>query len=416
MAPATLWRRIRLPLLLLAWVGVALFAWPWLLPSLAVEQPVGERFAVDPAKLPPPGATPSVSNGPRTTMRPPGRVPNVPPGFTASLFADGLEHARELTVAGNGDVYLAEPRAGRVTRLRDADGDGRAELRTTFADGFDHPHGLAVRPDGLWVADLEAVWRLDWTTGARERITPPGALGPGGGHWTRNLAFHPAGDRFYVSIGSRGNLGEEPLPRATIQEFRADGSGQRTFAAGLRNPVGIAVRPGSDELWTVVNERDGLGDGLVPDFLTRVRDGGFYGWPYSYIGSNPQPGFAEKRPDLVAAAIVPDLLFQSHSAPLGLAFYTGTQFPPEYRGDAFVGLHGSWNSGKPVGYMVARVPMKDGRPAGHYESFATGFWAAGEDRAVVWGRPVGIAVAGDGALLVADDVGQVVWRIAFTGR
>ncbi|MGH6954896.1 MAG: PQQ-dependent sugar dehydrogenase, partial [Alphaproteobacteria bacterium] len=195
--------------------------------------------------------------------------------------------------------------------------------------------------------------------------------------------------------------------------FDGGGGGQRTFASGLRNPVGIAFHPESRDLYVVVNERDGLGDGLVPDYLTRLEDGGFYGWPYSYIGSNPQPGFADRRPDLVARAIVPDLLFRAHSAPLGLAFYDGAQFPPEYRGDAFVALHGSWNAGRPTGYAVVRVPFKSGRPLGHYETFMTGFWIKGTDTAVVRGRPVGLAVAADGSLLVADDYAGVVWRVSY---
>lgn len=409
--------------LLLAAFVIALAAWLALMPAAApaVEQPVGQVFRVDGGRLPPPGATASVSNPPRTIARPAGQLPQVPAGFAVTLFANGLDHARELTVGPNGDVFVAESREDRVTLLRDADGDGKAEVKTTVADGFDHPHGLAVRPDGLWVADVEGVWRLDYApgdirAGERRRVTPKGALGGSGGHWTRNLAFDRSGQHFYVSVGSHANIGEEPSPRATIQQFRSDGGGQRTVAAGLRNPVGLTIRPGTDELWTVVNERDGLGDGLVPDYLTRVRDGGFYGWPYSYIGAHPQPGYADKAPDQVARAIVPDLLFHAHSAPLGLAFYTGTQFPAEYRGDVFVGLHGSWNAARPVGYMVARVPFRDGKPVGEYQAFATGFWAAGESRAMVWGRPVGIAVARDGSLLVTDDVGQVVWRIAYQGR
>jgi glucose/arabinose dehydrogenase len=409
--------RIRLPVLVLAFGGWVLPAWS----SLAVEQPVGQSFHVDPRALPAPGATPSAANPPRIIARPAAALPQVPPGFTANLFAEGLDNPRQLVVAPNGDVLVAESRANRIALLRDADGDGRAETRVVLADGFDRPFGMVVRPDGLWVADVDAVWRLDYTpgdtkAGARHRITAKGALDGGNGHWTRNLAFDPSGSHFYVAIGSAGNLGEEPAPRATIQQFRADGGGQRTFASGLRNPVGLAFRPGTGELWTVVNERDGLGDGLVPDYLTRVREGGFYGWPYSYIGGHPQPGYAGRAPDKVARAIVPDLLLRSHSAPLGLAFYTGDRFPPEYRGDAFIGLHGSWNAADPQGYMVARVPFRDGRPTGSYQSFATGFWAKGESRAEVWGRPVGIAVAGDGSLLVADDVGQVVWRIAWRGE
>ncbi|MFQ5775624.1 MAG: PQQ-dependent sugar dehydrogenase [Kiloniellaceae bacterium] len=379
----------------------------------------GDRFEVRPGDLPPPYATPSAGNRPARIRRPAGAAPRLPAGFAVNAFASNLAHARWLAVAPNGDVFLAEPNAGRITLLRDADGDGAADLTQTFATGFDSPHGMAIQGNWLYVADLEGLWRLPYragqirAAGRAERLTPPGAFGSGGGHWTRNIAFHPDGRRVYVAIGSRRNIREEPAPRATIQEFRADGSGQRTFAAGLRNPVGIAFYPGTEDLYVVVNERDDMGDELVPDYLTRVRDGAFYGWPYAYIGANPQPDFAQRRPDLVARTKVPDLLFRSHSAPLGLVFYDAAQFPPEYRGDAFVALHGSWNAAKPRGYMVARVPFRDRRPLGYYEAFMTGFWTEGEDRARVWGRPAGLAVARDGSLLVADDVSNTVWRVFY---
>ncbi len=387
--------------------------------AVAGDQPPGQRFHVRPTDLPAPYASDSVANSAIRIARPRGATLDLPPGFRANLFADGFAHARWLAVAANGDVFLAQPRPGKVTLLRDADGDGKAELKVTFADGFDRPHGLAFHGGYLYVADLRRVWRLAYrpgqtkAVGPAQAVTEAGALGGGGGHWTRNLAFSPDGKRFYVSIGSRGNLGEDPEPRATVREFDARGGTGRTFAAGLRNPVGIAFYPGTNDLYVVVNERDGMGDGLVPDYLTRLKRGGFYGWPYAYIGSHPQPEYAGRRPDLVARSIVPDVLFKSHSAPLGLVFYDGKLFPPAYRGDAFVALHGSWNSGKPTGYMVVRVPFKDGRPLGYYETFASGFWMSGKGTARVWGRPVGLAVAKDGSLLVADDVGQTVWRITY---
>jgi glucose/arabinose dehydrogenase len=273
----------------------------------------------------------------------------------------------------------------------------------------------------LYVADTEGIWRLPYQPDAtaptreRKRITPKGAFGDSGGHWTRNLAFSPDGSRIYVAIGSESNDMPEPLPRASIQSFAADGSDQKTFASGIRNPVGMAFYPGSKDLYAVVNERDGLGDGLVPDYLTRVQDGGNYGWPYFYIGNHRQPDIeipANLSGDKIA---VPDLLFRSHSAPLGLVFYEGTQFPLEYRGDAFVALHGSWNAGKPQGYMVVRVPFADGAPEGWYEPFLTGFWVGGDDPPQVFGRPVGLAVAPDGSLLVADDASQSIWRISWKG-
>ena len=399
----------------IAAIAGALFA----LPALAVDQPPGRIIHIRAQDLPAPHATPSVANSPDRIPRPEGGTLRVPKGFSVNIFAENLSHARWMTVAANGDVFLAESSAGKITLLRDGDGDGRAELVTTFAKGFSEPHGLALARGYLYVADTRRVWRIPYRPGQRraqggaEPVTPRGALGSGGGHWTRNIAFSPEGEFFYVAIGSASNIAEEPEVRASVQEFAADGSGQRTFASGLRNPVGIAFYPGTNDLYVVVNERDGLGDELVPDYLTRVRRGGFYGWPYSYVGSHPQPGYAHRRPELVKRAIVPDVLFRSHSAPLGLVFYDAERFPREYKGDAFVALHGSWNADVPRGYMVVRVPFAGGRPKGHYEIFASGFWAKGEGTAAVWGRPAGLAVAIDGSLLVADDVGDVVWRISY---
>lgn len=385
------------------------------------EQP-GQRFSIAPRSLPAPYATGSSANSSQRVPRPEDARLRLPEGFTSNLFATGVEGARWLAVAPDGDVFLARSYAGKIILLRDTDGDGHADGRWVFAEGFDKPHGMAVLDGWLYVADLDRVWRLPYrpgdtkAAGPREPVTPEGALGGGGGHWTRNIAFSPKGDRFYVAIGSRSNIGVEPDPSATVQEFQTDGSGQRTFASGLRNPVGIAFYPGTTDLYVVVNERDGLGDGLVPDYLTRLLDGGFYGWPYSYIGPHSQPGFADRRPDLVKKAIVPDVLFQSHSAPLGLVFYNGSMFPAAYRGDAFVALHGSWNAGEPTGYKIVRVPFRDGRPASNaYVNFATGFWISGRHPAQVMGRPVGLAVAADGSLLVADDTGDAVWRISYQG-
>ncbi len=400
--------------------AVAAIAWALFAPpALAVDQPPGRVIHVRVQDLPVPYATPNVANSPDRVSRPEGATLRVPKGFSVNIFAENLSHARWMAVAANGDVFLAESSAGKVTLLRDGDGDGRAELVATFAKGFSAPHGLALAHGYLYVADIRRVWRIPYRPGQRraqgsaEPVTPRGALGAGGSHWTRNIAFGPDGKRFYVAVGSAGNIAEEPEVRASVQEFAADGSGQRTFASGLRNPVGIAFYPGTNELYVVVNERDGLGDELVPDYLTRLKRGGFYGWPYSYIGAHPQPGFADRRPDLVKRALEPGMLFRSHSAPLGLVFYDAEQFPRQYRGDAFVALHGSWNANEPRGYMVVRVPFAAGRPKGHYEIFASGFWAEGKGTAVVWGRPAGLAVAIDGSLLIADDVGDVIWRISY---
>lgn len=386
----------------------------------AQTDPVGTRITVDPANLPAPYETDSASNRPRDIARPDGALPEVPPGFTVQVFAEGFAHARWLAVAPDGAVFLAQPQEGKVTRLVDADGDGRAEAQSDFVTGLDLPHGLAVRGGQLFVGDAYGIWRVPYGGAAQAasrpvRITAEGAFGDAGGHWTRNIAFSAGGADLFAAIGSLGNIAEEAAPRATIQRFAAGGGQGTTYAAGLRNPVGIAVHPETGALWTVVNERDGLGDELVPDYLAEVVKDGFYGWPYAYMG-RPDPRLGSRRPDLVGKTRMPEVLFRSHSAPLGLVFYDGAQFPAEYRGDAFVALHGSWNAGRPRGYQVARVKFDKGRPAANaYEIFATGFWQEGSDRAAVWGRPCGLAVAGDGALLVADDVANVIWRIAYRG-
>lgn len=378
----------------------------------------GQRFEVRLDALAEPHETPSVFNGSASVARPEGALPEAPEGFVVSVFADGLQHARWLAVAPNGDVFLAESFQGKVTVLRDEDGDGRAEIRDTFADGLSRPHGLLFIEDALLIGDVRGVWRVPYQSGDLKAqgmapITKPGALGQSGGHWTRNLALSPDGAHLFVAVGSRGNVAEEPEPFASVQRFARDGSKQMTFASGLRNPVGIAFYPGTNDLYVVVNERDGLGDGLVPDYLTRITEGAFFGWPYAYLGANPDPDFGAKKPDMVAQSQTPDLLFESHSAALGLVFYDHDQFPAEYRGDAFVAFHGSWNSAKPTGYKVVRAKFEDGRPVGWYDNFLTGFWTAGDERAEVWGRPVGLAVTQDGSLLVADDVANVVWRVSY---
>jgi len=388
--------------------------------QLPPEQTPGTRIEIRPADLPPPFASDSARNRSVIVDRPEPPPFRLPPGFGVELFADDLAHPRWMVVAENGDVLLAEPRANRITLLRDADGDGRAEFMEEFADGFDRPHGLAIHDGHLYVADVDGVWRLPYTPGDTEAVEDPSqitaddAFGSVGGHWTRNIVFAPDGSRFYVAIGSMGNIKVEPSPHATVQSFAADGSDQRDFATGLRNPVGIAFYPGTDDLYVTVNERDGLGDDLVPDYLTRIQRGDFLGWPYAYIGDNPQPNLAAPL-GLIKSTRVPDVLFRSHSAPLGLVFYDADQFPPDYRGDAFVALHGSWNRAEPTGYMVVRVPFEDGRPLGWYESFLTGFWIGGTDGAEIFGRPAGLAIAQDGSLLIADDAGDAVWRVFYRG-
>ncbi|ANC92198.1 sorbosone dehydrogenase [Azospirillum humicireducens] len=390
-------------------------------------QTVGAEVHVRMETLPKPYATPAVANEAVLVPRRAGQPLRAPRGFTVSLFRDGVENARNLLVLPNGDVLVAQQRPGSLTLLRDGDGNGHAEMARIWAEGFDRPFGLAFHDGSVLVGDLNGVWRLPWTAGTvqageRRRLTPEGAFGKPGGHDTRSVAVAPDGRHFYVGIGSEGNIGVEPEPRATIQEFRIDGSGQRLFAAGLRNPVGLAFKPGTNDLYAVVNERDGLGDQLVPDFLTSVAPGGFYGWPYSYIGANPQPDLAGRRPDLVKAALVPGLLFQAHSAPIGLVFGDATHFPERYRMGAFVALRGSWNRSRPTGYAIAFVPFDTApfdrnRPTGTYETFVTGFRidsrSDGDETPRVWGRPSGLAVAADGALLIAEDASGTVWRVAY---
>lgn len=379
----------------------------------------GLRFHVKPDDLPRPHATPSVANSANRTRKPDGTPLQVPEGFRVNLFADDLDHVRWMTVAENGDVLLAEPGPGRITLLRDSNGDGRADVREAFLRGLNRPHGLAVHQGYLYIGEPTRIFRVPYRagdlkpTGDKEVVGGNASLGSGGGHWTRNIAFAPDGKTFYVSVGSRSNVSAEAEPRATVQRFNTDGSGQMTYAAGLRNPVGIEFHPETGELYVVVNERDGMGDGLVPDFLTRVREGEFFGWPYAYIGANPDPNYGSRQHDLVSRTVVPDVLFQSHSAPLGLVFYNGDMFPDGFRGDAFVALHGSWNASRPTGYKVVRVPFENGRPLGWYENFAVGFWSKGKSPARVWGRPAGLAIAQDGSLLIADDVDQSIWRVSY---
>ncbi|MEI9996050.1 MAG: PQQ-dependent sugar dehydrogenase [Rhizomicrobium sp.] len=386
--------------------------------AAAADQP-GQTFSISVKDLPKPYATPGVDNHSTVVARPAGTLPAVPPGFRIEIYAAGLSNPRWMALAPNGDVFLAEPGIGKITLLHAAGGKVAA---STFASGFDKPHGLVFAQGALYVSDVQAVWRLAYadgakTAGKKTRVTSVKDLSPLGNHWTRDLAVDSRGT-LYIGIGSASNVGEDPPTRATVQTVAPDGT-LRTYASGIRNPVGLQFYPGTDDLFVTVNERDGLGDALVPDYLTHVQPGAFYGWPYAYLGPHPDPDWGAKRPDLVAKATMPDLLFHAHSAPLGLVFYEGAQFPASFKGDAFVALHGSWNSGAPTGYKVVRVHFRNGRPAGGYENFVTGFWSGGGkdgQPAQVWGRPAGLAVAKDGSLLIADDAGKVVWRVAYVGK
>jgi len=409
--------------------------------NFEAQHEIGRRFRIDPAELPAPKSSAIVTN--RSMMVPyNGQALQVPPGFTATPFATGLTNPRRLLVLPNGDVLVAEQSAGYLTLLRD-DGSGHATWINRHVEDLNRPYGLAWQKDHVLVADQDGIWSVPHVVGAlragrpenkradevppEERKATPGAYGAKmitkkgvfgivQGHQNRHLAIDPKTGALFVGVGSSGNLGVEPEPKATIQRFNADGSNQTTFASGTRNPTALAFNPQTGDLWALVQERDGLGDQLPSDYLIRVQQGGFYGWPYAYIGNHPQAGFASLAPDKVKATITPDLLFEAHSSVLDLVFYEGDQFPPEYKGHAFVALKGSWNRTEPTGYKVVRVPFKDGRPEGTYENFVTGFWSSGQQRAEVWGRPAALAIAKDGSLLVADDTGGTIWRISYTGK
>jgi glucose/arabinose dehydrogenase len=389
--------------------------------EVPVVQGETKKYLVTPKDLPAPFATPSAENGSRIVPRPDEAPFHVPNGFDVKLWAKELENPRLVTVAPNGDVFVVESIPNRIRLLRDADGDGKPELRTIFADNLNQPFGMAFYPPGnnpqyLYVANTDSVVRIPYKSGdTAVRAKPEVIINdlPGGGynqHWTRNLLFSEDGKKLYVSVGSQTNVGEEEEKRAAILEYNPDGTEYRVFASGIRNPVGMAWHPITKKLWTACNERDGLGDDLVPDFATEVKEGGFYSWPWYYIGQNHDPRMPEK-PALKAKAIVPDVLFQSHVAALGLHFYTGNQFPEAYRNSAYVALHGSWNRSKRTGYAIARIAMDaQGKPTGGYEDFVSG-WALPDGR--VWGRPVGLAELKDGSLLVTDDATGKVWVVRY---
>jgi len=371
--------------------------------------PLLQHHEILPDRLPAPFETQSAGNPPSVGARPADAALHLPPGFQATLWASDLEDPRNLVYAPNGDIFVAETGAGRITVFP----GGAPAKRYVFASGLDGPFGLAFRGNQLYVGYEAELVRFAWSAGAKADGKPQRmAELPGGGHSTRNVTFNRAGSKMYVAIGSRSNVKPEEPMRAAIVEYNPDGSGRRIFASGLRNPVGLAWEPSTGALWTAVNERDGLGDDLPPDYITEVRDGAFYGWPYAYIGQHEEPRLKGQRPDLVAKAVVPSLLVEAHGAALGIAFYTGTMFPEAYRGGAFVALHGSWNRSKRSGYKVIFVPFRGGKPSGGYDDFMAGF-APNPDERRVWGRPVGLLVMKDGSLLVSDDGGNVIWRVTY---
>lgn len=396
---------------------------------------------ITPQDLPKPGATASSSNASRVMPRPASAVPQVPAGFRIELFASGLSGPRIIRTAPNGDIFVVETSAGRIRILRSASGATRPATNEIYASGLNRPFGIAFFPSGdnpqwLYVANTDSVVRFAYHGGDLKASGKPDTiiaqLPHGYGHSTRDIVFTPDDKRMLVSVGSAGNAGEglgrppdgievwardhalgaawgAETDRAAVLAFDPDGKNQRLFATGIRNCVGLAIQPGSGTPWCSTNERDGRGDNLVPDYVTRIREGAFYGWPWYYIGANEDPAHAGERPDLKDKVTVPDVLLQPHSASLGVTFYTGSSFPPDYRGDAFAAEHGSWNRAKRTGYKVIRIKLKNGVPTGEYEDFVTGF-VVGDNE--VWGRPVGVTVAQDGALLVSEDGNGTIWRVS----
>jgi len=370
--------------------------------------PLLQHHEIRPDQLPAPFETQSVGNPPSVSSRPADAALHLPPGFRAAVWASDVSNPRNMVYAPNGDVFLAETGAGRITVFR----GGSPTNRYVFASGLDGPFGIAFQGKYVYVGNEGELVRFPYTAGQAAGKAEHLADLPASGHSTRNVIFNSSGSKLYVSIGSRSNVTPEEPMRAAIVEYNPDGSGRRIFASGLRNPVGLAWEPSTGTLWTAVNERDALGDDIPPDYITEVRDGAFYGWPYAYIGKHEEPRLAGKRPDLVAKTVTPSLLIEAHAAALGLAFYTGKMFPQSYRGGAFVALHGSWNRSKRSGYKVIFVPFRGGKPAGGYDDFMAG-WAPDPASRRVWGRPVGLLVMKDGSLLVADDGGDVIWRVTY---
>ena len=396
------------------------------------QQRPGVRRKITVADLPAPNEAESVDNGPTVVPRPEGAWPIAPAGFKVELYAQGFTEPRLIRTAPNGDLFLADSKAGKVTVLRGVGSDGKVTTTETFASDLDHPFGIAFYPSGdnpqwVYVANTTSVVRFPYKSGDLKASSGPQTVVKtlpgyaqlrGGGHWTRDVAFSQDGKRMFISVGSASNVDDtdnnpKEFHRANVLEYSPDGKFVKIYASGIRNCVGEAINPITGQLWCSTNERDRLGDNLVPDYITSVKEDGFYGWPWYYIGDHQDPRHAGKHPELKGKVIVPDVLLQSHFASLEMLFYEGKQFPSQYTGDAFAAEHGSWNRAKRSGYQVIRVPMRDGHATGEYEDFLTGFVTPDGK---VWGRPVGVTVANDGSLFVTDDGSKSVWHVSYTGN
>lgn len=435
-----------------------LFALTLAAPALAVETVKTGKAAFGSWKDDAPGVTrkitakdmPEAAPNPEESAfaqpvpMPDGAKPKLPPGYSAEMIADKIENPRTLRVAPNGDVFVADSKANQI-RVYRLGKSGKVEKTSVFVKDLHQPYGIAFYPPGakpthVYIANSNSVVRFPYADGDMETAAKPEVIVdyiPAAHHWTRDIQFSPDGKRFYLSVGSGSNVALDMAPqpfeeggikgwekknglgatwdteadRAQVLTFDPMGKDKKTFATGLRNCAGLTIQPNTGEPWCVVNERDGLGPDTPLEYATRVKRGAFYGWPWYYIGKHEDDRPPSKRPDLADKVTVPDVLMQAHSAPLGIAFYTGKNFPAKVRGDAFVTLHGSWNRGSRTGYKVVRLPFKDGKPTGEYVDFMTGFVLA-EDK--VWGRPVGVAVAKDGALLVSEDGNGTIWRITYS--
>lgn len=397
------------------------------------------QTAAEVIELPKPFATPSVRNNSKVIGWPAGQTPVAPAGFTVSVFADSLDHPRWMYVASNGDIFISKANTvtdgfskttgnenpgnkskNSILSFRDADNDGVPELEKVFMTGLNRPFGMLIKNNTFYVANTDALLTFPYEEGQTEIIVPGKKILdlPAGGynnHWTRNLMESKDGSKIYITVGSGSNIAEHGIDneirRACILEINPDGSGEKIYATGLRNPVGLGYAPGTNTIWTAVNERDALGDDLVPDYATSVQEGGFYGWPYSYFGNNEDPRRLGERPDLVAKAILPDVPLGAHTASLGLAFKESDSFGSKYFSGMFVAQHGSWNRSVLSGYKVVFVPFVNGKPSGEAEDFLTGF-IADLTSSEVYGRPVGVVFAKDGSMLVTDDSSNRIWRIS----
>ena len=387
----------------------------------------GVRRKIVVEDLPAPYSTRPTASFPRVVARPAGAMPVVPAGFQIDMLAEGLSAPREIITAPNGDLFVAESYANRIRVVRQGE-DGKITASEVFAGNLDQPFGMAFYPLGpdpkyLYVGNTGSVVRIPYTngdlhaTGAPEMIVPDipsGGRLTGGGHWTRDVRFSQDGKKMYVSVGSHSNVSDDAQEnrRADILEYNPDGTGFRIYASGIRNAVGIAIEPTTGVLWCSVNERDDLGDDVPPEYITHVEDGGFYGWPWYYIGNHQDPRHKGKHPELASKVIVPDVLIQTHSASLCMMFYTDKQFPAQYQGMAFAAEHGSWNRSRRTGYKIICVPMVNGKATGEYDDFVTGFVTPEGN---VWGRPVGVTTDKQGSLIFSDDGGNRIWRVRYVG-